>query len=60
MTIEYVELAFDLHGKAIDGVFDLERRVTVEMTEAAAQIRRAAHLPEQPRQAFCAPGRISG
>src|SRR5688572_31712447 len=29
---------------------DLERRIGVEVAEAAAEVRRRAHLPEQPRQ----------
>jgi hypothetical protein len=50
--VEHVELALDLHREAADRVFDLERRVGIKMAEAAAQIRGAAHLPEQPGQAF--------
>ncbi|MCY1302147.1 hypothetical protein D9M70_517920 [compost metagenome] len=48
MTVEHVELALHFHGVAIDGVFDLHRRIGIEMTEAAAQERCRAHLPEQP------------
>ena len=50
--VEYVELTFHLHGEAVDRIFDLDRRIGVEMTEAAAEIGRAAHLPKQPRKAF--------
>ncbi len=50
--VEHVELALHLHREAVDRVFDLGRRVGVEVAEAAAEIGRAAHLPEQPRQAF--------
>src|SRR6185369_6853833 len=35
-----------------DGVFDLGRRVGVEVAKTAAEKWRAAHLPEQPGQAF--------
>ena len=58
MAVEDVELALGLHGEAIDGVFDLGWRIGIEMAEAAAKIGRAAHLPEQPRQAFGAGGRL--
>ena len=51
VPVEHVELALDLHREAVDRVFDLGRRIGVEVAEAAAQVRRAAHLPEQPRQA---------
>src|SRR6185312_16256653 len=46
------ELPLHLHGESIDGVFNLRRRVGVEMSKAAAEIRRASHLPEQPGQTF--------
>src|SRR5690242_8731037 len=36
--VEYVELTFHLHGETVDRVFDLGRRVGIEMTEAAAEI----------------------
>ena len=50
--VEHVELALHLHREAVDRVFDLGRRIGVEVAEAAAEVGRAAHLPEQPRQAF--------
>src|SRR3546814_4929147 len=52
VPIEDVELALGLHRETVDGVFDLDRRIGVEMPEAAAEIGGAAHLPEQPVQAF--------
>jgi hypothetical protein len=45
-------LPLGLHGEAVDRVFDLARRVGVEVAEPAAQVGRAAHLPEQPGQAL--------
>src|SRR3954471_4405439 len=39
-TIEDVELALDVHRIASDGVFDLGRRVRVEVAEPAAEKRR--------------------
>ena len=50
LAVEHVELALHLHGEAVDRVFDLDRRIGVEVAEAAAEIGRAAHLPEQPVQ----------
>src|SRR5579872_6318834 len=50
--VEYIQLALHLHGKPIDGIFDLRRGIGVKMPESAAEVRCAAHLPEQPRQAF--------
>jgi hypothetical protein len=47
-AVQHVHLALDLHGVAVDGVLDLDGRVGIEVPEAAAQERRAAHLPEQP------------
>src|SRR5207245_11795569 len=38
--------------KEVDGVFDLGRRVGIEMAKTAAEIGRTAHLPEQPRKTF--------
>ncbi|MEY9595195.1 hypothetical protein ABIA06_007486 [Bradyrhizobium yuanmingense] len=46
--VEHVELALGLHCETVDGVFDLGRRIGVEVAEAAAEIGRTAHLPEQP------------
>src|ERR1700730_3301761 len=46
--VEHVELTLPFHREAVEGVFDLAWRVGVEMAEAAAEIGRAAHLPEQP------------
>ena len=39
-------------AEPVDGVLDLRRRVGVEVAEAAAEERRAAHLPEQPVEYF--------
>jgi hypothetical protein len=58
--IEHIELALDLHRITIDRVFDLARRVRIEVAEAAAEERCCAHLPEQPRQALGARGAASG
>src|SRR6185312_3380266 len=58
LLVEHVELTLYLHGEAVDRIFHLERRVGVEMAEAAAEIGRAAHLPEQPGEALGARGLI--
>ena len=47
-AVEHVELALYFHRETVDRVFDLHRRVRVEMSEAAAEKRPAAHLPKQP------------
>jgi hypothetical protein len=44
-----------LHHEPIDRIFDLGRRVGVEVAKAPAQVRRASRLPEQPKQSFDAP-----
>ncbi|ENN88140.1 hypothetical protein RHSP_39340 [Rhizobium freirei PRF 81] len=51
-TIEHVEFTLHFHRKAIDRIFDLRRCISIEVPETAAEIGRAAHLPEQPGQAF--------
>src|SRR5262245_37395320 len=56
--VEHVEQALRLHGKAVDGIFDLGRRIGVEMAEAATNVGRAAHLPEEPGQALGAGGAL--
>jgi hypothetical protein len=43
---------------AVDGILDLGRRIGIEVAEAATEIGRATHLPEQPRQAFRALGAL--
>ena len=48
MPVEYVELAFHFHRIAVDRIFELLRRIGVEMAKAAAQIGGRAHLPEKP------------
>ena len=58
--VEHVEQSFRFHGEAIDGVFDLHWCVGVEVAEASAEVGRAAHLPEQPGQAFGAGGGVGG
>src|SRR6516162_4875162 len=40
LPVEHVELAFHLHRKTVDGVFDLHRRIGVEMPKATAKIGR--------------------
>src|SRR5262249_7034632 len=40
LPVEHVELAFQLHCKTVDGVFDLHRSIGIEMPEAAAHIGR--------------------
>ncbi|RMN75181.1 hypothetical protein ALQ52_04431 [Pseudomonas cannabina pv. alisalensis] len=49
-TVQHVELTFGLHRKPVDGVLELLGRIRIKMPEPAAQIRRSAHLPEQPVQ----------
>jgi queuine tRNA-ribosyltransferase len=46
--VEHIELAFHLHGVAIDGIFEFLGRIDEEMAESAAKEGRAAHLPEEP------------
>src|ERR1700722_4202555 len=58
--VEHVHLPFHFHGEPVDRVFDLGGRIEIEMTEAAAQVWRAAHLPEQPGQAFSSGRRFGG
>jgi hypothetical protein len=38
LPVEHVELAFHLHCKTVNGVFDLHRSIGIEMPEAAADI----------------------
>src|SRR5690606_4694927 len=52
LPIEYVQLTLGFHGVAVDRVLVLLRRVGVEVTEAAADEGRTAHLPEQPVEAL--------
>jgi hypothetical protein len=59
-AVEHIQLALGFHREAVDRVFDLARRIGVEMPEAAAQVGRAAHLPEQPRQALGALPQVGG
>ena len=58
--VKYVELALYFHCKPVNRVFNLAWCVGVEVAKPAAQVRRAAHLPEQPRQAFGARWPVSG
>ena len=44
--VQHIQLPLGFHRKAINRVFDLHRRIGIEMPKAAAQIWRAAHLPE--------------
>mmetsp|Transcript_18056 Transcript_18056/g.20329 ORF Transcript_18056/g.20329 Transcript_18056/m.20329 type:complete len:240 (+) Transcript_18056:226-945(+) len=48
LTIQNIQLTLGFHGKSVDGIFELFRRIGIEMAKAAAQIGGAAHLPEQP------------
>ncbi len=48
MTVEHVELALHLHRVAVDGIFDVDGRIGIEMAETAAEEGGRAHLPEQP------------
>ena len=57
-AVEHVQLALDLHRVPVDRVFDFCWCVSIEVPKPSAQKRRAAHLPEQPRQAFGALGAI--
>src|SRR5690554_5449998 len=52
LPIEHVQLTLGFHGVAVDRVLVLLRRVGVEVTEAAADEGRTAHLPEQPVEAL--------
>src|SRR5258708_22124110 len=38
-SVQYIELALGFHGETIDGVFDFDRRVGVEMSESTADVR---------------------
>ena len=58
--IQDIEFAFHFHGKAINGVFNFGGRISVEVTEAATQVRRTAHLPHEPRHALGALGNVGG
>jgi hypothetical protein len=58
VSIKDREQPFRLHRKAIQRVFELLRRVRVEVAEAAADVRRAALHPEDPGEALCALPRL--
>ena len=58
--VEDVQLAFVFHGEAVDGVLEFFRGIDVEVAEASTQVRRRAHLPEQPIEGFGAACRILG
>jgi hypothetical protein len=45
--VEHVELTLHFHGEAVNRISYPFGRVGVEMPKAAAEIRRASHLPEQ-------------
>ncbi len=46
VLIQHVELPFDLHGVAINGVLPLLWRIGVEVAKATAEKGGATHLPE--------------
>src|SRR5690606_793618 len=46
LPIQKVQLPLDLHGEAVDGIFELLRRVHVKVTEAPAHEGTRADLPE--------------
>ncbi len=46
LFVQYVELAFGFHRKAVDRVLDLHWRIVIEVAEAAAEERRRALQPE--------------
>ncbi|KEH12832.1 hypothetical protein GY15_17545 [Delftia sp. 670] len=50
LAIEHVQLALGFHGEPVDRVLEFFGSIGIEMTEAAAQVRRRSHLPEQPVQ----------
>ena len=58
--VQHIHLALHLHGKTVNRVFHLERRVGIKVPKTTAQVRRAAHLPEQPRHAFGTQGGVGG
>ena len=58
LSVQNIQLTFDLHGKTINRIFHFIRGIGIEMTKPTAQIRRAAHLPEQPIHAFSTCGQI--
>jgi hypothetical protein len=60
VAVQHVELALDLHGEAVDGVFELLGRVGVKVAETTAQVGRRTHLPEQPIERFGARGGALG
>src|SRR5690606_7359722 len=47
-----IQLALEFHGEAVDRVLQLLRCVYIKMPEPPTNIRTAADLPEQPRQAL--------
>ncbi|MCY1441817.1 hypothetical protein D9M71_581540 [compost metagenome] len=59
-AVEDIQLPLGLHREAVDRVLELLWRVCIEMSEAAAQVGRRTHLPEQPVEGFGAPCGIGG
>ena len=59
LPVQDVELALRFHREAVDRVLLLHISVRVEVSEAAAEIGCAAHLPEQPVHGFGALGVVS-
>ncbi len=46
--VQDIKQALGLHRKPVDRIFDLRRGIGIKMSETAADIGRASHLPEQP------------
>ncbi|MNH16457.1 hypothetical protein D3C79_761010 [compost metagenome] len=59
-AVEHIQLALGFHGEAVDRVLELLRCIGIEMSEATAQVRGRAHLPEQPVQSLGALRQVLG
>mmetsp|Transcript_12658 Transcript_12658/g.21509 ORF Transcript_12658/g.21509 Transcript_12658/m.21509 type:complete len:234 (+) Transcript_12658:88-789(+) len=59
MLIQYIQLTFRFHSKAVDGVFQLDGGVAVKMAKTTTEIGSCTNLPEQPIQHLHTLGWIS-
>ena len=51
-AVEYIELALHFHSETVDGIGHFVGSVGIKVPETATRVRRAAQLPEHPRQIF--------